>query len=118
MAVTPSYPPGRKIDLSRDQTLTCLRQSPKIDFFCAWYVVAGVEDVRDTAAVAGQRGAWKPVDFDPRWVVHIVSRCARILAIRAEPDLNAENSSIIVVGDVLNNQERCHEHGHSGSDIK
>jgi len=50
--------------------------------------------------------------------VHIVSRCARILAIRAEPDLNAENFSIIVVGVVLNNQERCHEHGHPGSDIK
>jgi hypothetical protein len=40
--------------------------------------------------------------------VHIVSRCARILAINAEPDLNAENFSIIVIGDVLNNQERNH----------
>jgi hypothetical protein len=30
--------------------------------------------------------------------------------------LNAEDLSIIVIGDVLNNQERHHEHGHSGSD--
>jgi hypothetical protein len=46
------------------------------------------------------------------------SRCARILAIKAKPDLNAEDLSIIVVGDVLNNQERHHEHGHAGSDKK
>jgi hypothetical protein len=32
--------------------------------------------------------------------------------------LNAEDLSVIVVGDVLNNQERHHEHGHSGSDKK
>jgi hypothetical protein len=46
------------------------------------------------------------------------SRWARILAIKPKPDLNAEDLSIIVVCDVLNNQERHHEHGHSGSDIK
>jgi len=55
--------------------------------------------------------------FSPSGHAHF-SRCARILAVKAESDLNAENFSIIVVGDVLNNQERNHEHGHSGSNKK
>jgi len=32
--------------------------------------------------------------------------------------LNPKYLSVIVVGDVLNNQERHHEDGHSGSDKK
>jgi len=111
--------------VSRDKTLTCLRQSQKIDFVCAWL------RYRRLALMARRRGAGCPQRaryhgltramevgrFCPQVGAHL-SRCARILGIKAEPNLNAENFSIIVVGDVLKNQERDHEHGHSGRDKK
>src|SRR5262249_61266439 len=41
-----------------------------------------------------------------------------ILAIKSQSDLNPKNFSVVVVGDVLNNQERRDEDGYSGSDKK
>ena len=41
-----------------------------------------------------------------------------ILTIKSQSDLNPKNLSVIVVGDVLNNQECRDEKGYSGSDKK
>jgi hypothetical protein len=41
-----------------------------------------------------------------------------ILAIKSKSNLDPKDFSVIVVGDVLNNQERHDEYGHSGSDRK
>ena len=110
--------------MSRDKTLTCLRQSQKIDFVCAWLRYRRLALMtRRRRAGCPQRARYHGLTratavgrFCPQVGHAHFSRCARILAIKAEPDLNAENFSIIVVGDVLKNQERDHEHGHSGSD--